>query len=208
MAIDLTSTGKEAADLLNALDASANTYNDDDWNPQGKIEETALDVDGVIAALICETEGHGRRESFKSTSSVAHGAMVPSHLGDISVAIGGKAAERKKSVQWIERRRTNAASFTLIKPAYVLDENNVLWHTGAGSASVTYFNYARGAALQSPDEYRPAIVAGIVSIRLGKDGEKTGAASYYNGLFQSYLQMIAAGAKALPPLEPYQQGAQ
>ena len=48
MAIDLTSTGKQAADLLNALDAGANTYDDSDWNPQNKIEETALDVDGMI----------------------------------------------------------------------------------------------------------------------------------------------------------------
>jgi broad specificity phosphatase PhoE len=206
MAIDLTATGKEAADLMNALDTAANTYNDDDWNNQAKIEETAIDVDGAIVALILETEGHGRREAFKSTVSVAHGAMVPTHLGDISVAISSKAASRCKSVQYIERLRANNAGFTTIRAKYVLDENNVLWHTGIGNASVTLFNYTRGVVLQAPDEYKPAIVCGIVAIRMGKDGEKTGAAGYYNSLYQNYLAMISQGAKSLPPVEPYQGG--
>jgi len=204
MPIDLVSTARHAADLLFALDLQTNTFDDSDWHNQSKIEEAVLDIDGIVCALIASTEGHGRREQFKSTVSVAHGAMVPTHLGDISVAISGKAARRVNSVQYIERRRANAAGFTLVKPQYVLDENNVIWHTGATNASVTLFNFSRGAAPQAPDEYRPALIYGTVAARMPKDGVKVQAAEYYKSMWQLCLEMISAGAKSLPPVEAYE----
>lgn len=88
------------------------------------------------------------------------------------------------------------------RPAYVANrwfiEGNVVY-TSSPFCKVTYTDYTRTSALQAPESYTTAIIAGAVA-KLSKDGFDTDLAQFYAQIYAQMLEEIRAGAKLTPEI--------
>ena len=80
-------------------------------------------------------------------------------------------------------------------------EGDVLYTTSP-NAKVYYTDYIKTSALQAPEPYEFAIVAGTVA-KILKDGGDDNMAAYYGQQYQQYVASIASGDAILPPIAAY-----
>lgn len=84
--------------------------------------------------------------------------------------------------------------------AYFIEGDKIF--TPSPSLSITYTDYTLTSALQAPQPYIWADIAGAVS-RLVKDGSDEQMAAYYGGIYQGFLGEIARNAMMIPSLQAY-----
>lgn len=158
-----------------------------------QIKDLINSTDGMVVEAICSNPTHPRRSGFLTSSTVAHAAAIPTHVGPIeAVIVDGAPAE------WWDRGEivndiSNVLSLTTIPKRYAIDGSNRFYHNGT-TATVHYATYTRSAAdppvLQSPDEYTELIVVGACRILATVEGEDPQAAAYWNQLWESGMSAI------------------
>lgn len=200
MTASFTTVGSLVVAALNA----AGTYTAVPSDPRfytTQIQDACNNADGLVVEAICSNRSHPRRQGFLTSSIVANGALVPSHIGPIEgVVIDGKGSE-PWPVTEIENERLNPLSLISYNKHYWIDGSNLFFHNGT-SATVHYAAYTRSLAnppvLQSPDEYTDVIVAGAMTMLATPEGEDAPFANHYQ---QQFLAMLAAIRENREPIE-------
>lgn len=168
---------------------------------QAEVDSAILKADLAVIEAITQTPGHSSLSSLITSTTVAHGGLLPARVGPIlGVVLSGKGA-----IQWprnaIERERTNPQGLTLIEPHFDIHGNR-LFHNGAAAATVDYVPQpVLGAGPVSPDQYAAAVTAGALAELYVKEGQHTAAAGHYMNLFALHLQQIKQSAPTLTPIE-------
>lgn len=132
------------------------------------------------------------------SASVTTNTRLPAHVGQIfQVYVKTASADTDyvigiKTDPYTVRRYKNAAAATiygdvadttansLLAKYFAVDENNVLTFTGF-DAKVYALNYARGAALQSPQICTDMVCNAAWDCLFAKEGDDTATAGYFKG---------------------------
>jgi len=206
----------EAVSQVNSrVVACYNTYSstptDTERFPGTETLDATLDADGQVVKAFLQNAGDGRRSGFLTSTSLAYGAEVPSHLGQLeSVTIAGDLAIPSLPLRVRLDRNSvlpTAAAPGPFVPKYYLAGNQI-FHNGTNLlfgttlAVVTYADYTRSSICQAPSEYTAAVVALAVAMLIVKNGGRSDAGSYYRQLGMGYLVDIARGEMSLPGLPP------
>ena len=204
MALDFT----KAQDLVRQIIAASSgsgygsTTTDTDRRSESEISDAILARDLIVCMTIAQTEGHGRRVDFKaSPSTLSHLDALPSHLGPlISVVIGGKLATPWDEHE-IEAERADVLGLPAVTDPHYCVRDGFIAHNGTSTATVNFATVTLTASPQAPAECLSTVVRGAVAEILAKDGNKTGAAQFYEQSFQRDLELIKQGHVAMPPLQ-------
>lgn len=160
-------------------------------------------ADVSVYGQILKAQGEGRRVGALTTSVVAHGSTIPTHVGPIDAVFmtvtggyyaGTRVPEQAPPMQ-IEDENRNPQSNPAIKPHFFI-EGNTVFHNGTGlvaggaSAATLTVRYATltyssgGTSLQSPDEAVMAVAALALEMLITKDGQRTSAGGLYAGTYR------------------------
>lgn len=181
--------------------ATYGTITDVERFPAQEITDAALDADAEVCLTFLQKAGNGRRAPFLQPVTVANGALIPTHIGEIdSILLGGQMPVRSDPVT-IARDRANffGSSVKYVPKIYIWGDT--LWHNYTlGGATVTLADFTRTGACQSPSECSAAVICIATGNIIAKNGNHVDAAQLYHSLGLSYLGPIARGETNLAPL--------
>lgn len=169
-----------------------------------QIRDAIANADAAVCLLILGDPDNPYRGEFSSTSSsVAHGGVIPSHISPvISVVISSKGAQLWPKSE-IEFERDNSLALTTIKPHYFIDEDKVLFHNGVSNATVHYYTFTQSVTdppvLQCPDGLADAVACRALAFLFSVEGENTQVAEHYEAMWKDFVAAILGRAK-LPHL--------
>lgn len=209
-----TVTDNASATVSNALCALGGDY-DDDRHSLVEIDECIFEADDTIVLAIQETLDHWARLDYVQLSgSITSGAKLPSHTNVIGEPLiqnsSGKAylPATRADLKAIQRYNENTGTppfsvygasspTTANSPLagyFHIDPDGYIYYTGL-DCKVRYFQLTRTAtALQSPQVYQSAIVAGAMARLLLKDGNDVTAAGGWGKFWQDGLSAVRMGA--------------
>lgn len=182
--------------LLNLADAYGVTPDAGSRAYAQEIIDLALTIDVELIEIGLRNATWAHRVDFAQSTTVAHGANLPAHVGPIdAVIIGGKNAS-VAPVEQIEKERELVALSVAVTPHYNTD-GYVLAHNGSSSATVKSCIVTRGSVLQSPDELEGAIIHGVLSLVASPEGEDAQLQAGYAAMYIADKQTLTTGE--IPP---------
>lgn len=158
--------------------------------------DVALSIDIELIEIGLKNATWAHRVDFQQSSTVAHLANLPTHMGPIDAVLIGSKAASVAPVEQIEKERELVALGIAVTPHYNTD-GTVLAHNGATTAVVKSCNATRGAVLQSPDEWEGAIARGTTSLVSNPEGEDSQLQAGYAAMYQQDKQAVQSGE--IPP---------
>lgn len=228
MAVTQSTVEKSVIQILNAGEQNASgspVYSaviQDDRRVAGHVTDAATQAGERILLAICETEGNGHRPNFMALSgSIAHGAVLPEHIGPIGTVqiqpyagaefIAGLPADVDDIESWranvsslYDTVAHNASGSSLAGRYAVL--GNELFYTGH-DAKIYLANFTRAdVATKVPDAYEATWVRLTVGL-LAKEGDTPGLIQMYAQAGENDLAAIRSGAMITPILEQAQRAA-
>ncbi len=187
-------------------------------------------VDLAIARQILNNPNDGRRSAFLTTSTVAHGGVIPTHVSPIDAIymtitgshpyVGTRAVElwALSKLNELEDENRNPQANPYIAPHAIL-ENLTVFHNAAGivaggaSAATltvrypTLTNNDSSTNILSPDEAAMAIVYGALRLHMQKDGMRVSSASLYHSMYLAELKGLSITAPDLDQIAQMQEAA-
>lgn len=199
MAITFAQIAPLVVQQLNAAGSYTATPSDPRFYTQG-IKDAINEADAFVCGALAAILGNPWQVALTPTSSsVAHLGVVPAHIGRVvSVQVSGKGAAVWPKEE-IEFDRSNNAGLTVsIPPRYWIDEDKILYHNGASSATAFYYTFTMSAAdppvLQAPDSFAEVVASKALAFLINVEGENTAAASFYDEHWKAtFDRLIAAG---------------
>lgn len=170
-----------------------------------EIIDAVIASDAMTAMLYIKSKD--RQAAFTTSSTVASGGQIPSHIGDIIAFVatvsGGIWTGTQPLVmtdfEAVMNDNRNPQGLSHVGPKGAL-MGEILFHTGVGvvaggassmSVTVYYLTFTLNASVcQSPDEALWLVVAGALAILFLKDGNKTGASQQAYTLRLSEAKML------------------
>lgn len=216
MAVSLVAAANLLVEMLNESikgDAFGNITATKERYKRTEVEYYCVVTDAAIARrLILDKDG--RMKDFMTTSSVAHGADIPTHIGDVDsiyfTVTGGEYAGVQPAdivdFKRIQIDNLNPQALPLTPKAAVMGDrlfNNGSGQVAGGAASVVLTaSYAvlviNLSACVSPDEMMRAVVLGGFAMAIQKDGHKSGAAAVAQNMYQAELKVQGVGQMQVP----------
>ena len=186
-------------------------------------------VDLAIARQILNNPNDGRRSAFLTTSTVAHGGVIPTHIAPIDAIYmtitGGVYAGTRAVELWplsklneLEDENRNPQTNPYIAP-HAIVENLMLFHKAAGvvaggaSAAMLTVRYPiltnndSSTNILSPDEAAMAIVYGALRLHMQKDGQRAASAGLFHAMYLSELKGLGVSAPDLDQVAQMQEAA-
>ena len=186
----------------------------------GELALYLLLTDASIANLICQRRGFGARKTFLtgSQAGIANGAQLSAMVGPVEsiqfTITGGRWAgtqagtlprgdDPSKQLLELQIENRNVTLNPEIAPHFVQD-GQTMFHNAAGlvlggassvsvAATFCVFTYNQGASsVQCPTEWSRATVFGALAMAMAKDGQRTQAAAYFDGLYKGELAALGA----------------
>lgn len=172
-------------------------------------------TDASLANKLCQRKGDGARKPFLtgSQSGIANGGQLNAMVGPVESiqfsVTGGRWAglqpgslprgeDVASQLDELRIENRNVTANPEIGPHFVQD-GLTIWHNAAGlvlggassvSVNGTFctFTYNQGASsVQCPSEWSRTTILGALAMGFGKDGQRTEAASLFNGLYKTDL---------------------
>jgi hypothetical protein len=230
MAVSFAELEDIAVEALNASQPSS-TYGDVNSGrfKAGEITPPMRLIDLSIARQILNNPNDGRRAAYLTTSNIAHGAAIPTHISPLDAIYmtitGGQYAGTRAVELWplsklneLEDENRNPQANPFISPHAII-ENNTVFHNAAaivagGASGVTVtlryptLTHASGGSnIQSPDEFAWAIVNGALSLLVAKDGQRISAANHFEQVYLQEMKMLQVSAPELGQIAQMQEAA-
>lgn len=176
----------------------------------GEITDAILESDLEVCRTIVETPGNGYRAQYLANSAdLNYGDSVGAHpgkIGHVDIKVGSDylAGILAPSLEAIAKWKADTTLFPTAsaRGRYYITEDHKVFFIGDKARVQVITDIVKTAACQAPIIYTASVIRGAVSL-LGKDGVDMGMIQNYYAQFQRDLEMIKAGAAAVPALDMY-----
>jgi hypothetical protein len=191
---------------------------DQEWAKAGELKRLLVLSDVDVAKLISKDRSNGSRPALPTVTQtgIAHGGQLQQSSGPLDTVqfavTGGRWAgthpfgvprgdNLEQKIQELQIQNRNVTANPEIPPQGLIDGETV-YHNAAGlvlggassvSVNARFFRITINFSATNticPDEYARVIAVGALAKAFVKDGHKSEAAGYFEGIYQAERQLV------------------